>query len=177
MPQELTQALVILLLTIGGGVILPHQAHSQEELREAAKAVVFSAESMDDIVSTYPFLQDDFQKTTEYKIKNSDQPVDVLTHMYIAESRDKETGVNILFVRFVGKKGGLWCGSNSCSVDIYVDEGTGYQKANSIITSDDISISRVGRQVALFFSPPQSPETQEWVLKDHKFVASSPHLE
>lgn len=176
-PQKLAQALMALLLIMSGGVILPHQAHSQDDLRGAAKAVVFSPEqSMGQIVNTYPFLQDDFQKMTAMQNSiaenmNSDHSVEISTRISIAESRDAQTGVNILFVR---KKGELWCGSRGCRVDIYVDEGSGYQKANAITASDNISISRAGGQVALFFGPPQDPKTVEWILQGYHFVPNNP---
>lgn len=214
-PQKLAQALVVLLLIMSGGVVLPPEAHSQENgpspetiqawkdylknypamlaqynadeaaLRQAATVVVASeVKDMDDLVRTYPFLQADLQnmkdaqeKVMDYMNAHPDQTTaqspDMTPHIQVAESRDAQTGINVLFV---GKSGRLWCGSHGCSMDIYVDTGAGYQKVGSFIVHSDIYLARADGQVAVFFAPPQNQNTKEWILKDNKFVINTPPL-
>jgi len=217
-PQKPAQALLILLLTISGGMSLTHEAlaqastatasrfspalvqswkdylknypamlaqyqDAQDAHREAAKPVMASDEKkIDDLAKAYPFLRQDLQavKDLQQKIgdymskhpdKSSTQSLDTSPHIQIAESKDSQTGINIFFL---SKSGRLWCGSHGCNMDVYVDTGTGYQKAGSFIVANNIYLTRADKNVFLFAGPPDNPNTVEWILKDHKFTETTP---
>ena len=159
---------------------LAEYKQDQETRRKRAEKVIFAQDKdMDYLAKSYPFLQEDFQrvkdmqnKVTDYMNKNPDHSLDVSVHIYIAENKDSQSGINLLFVE---KKGQFYCGNHGCPTSIYVDEGEGYKKALDVI-SDDIYISKSDGQVSLFFSLPQGgkDDAPEWILKDHKFVKNDP---
>jgi len=164
-------------------VALAQYQKEQEKVRQAAKPVAASEEkNIDDLMKTYPFLQKDLQsakdiqqsmaesvsKSTDPSLKQS---LDARPHLQMAEDKDSKSGINLFFL---GKSGRLWCSAHGCPVDVYVDTGTGYQKAGSFIVSQSVYITRMDKNVFLFAAPPENPQTVEWILKDHKFVEITP---
>ena len=127
---------------------------------QGAQQVVFSEDkNMAALIQTYPFLQ----KTMKEPQKELSAPV------RIAESQGQ--GANLLFVE----------ACNGCSLDVYLDVGTGYQPANvdegpgqktamgSLYTSGTISVSRVGGVVTLFLPQPPNSPTIQWELVNGLF--------
>ena len=154
-----------------------YQEDQQAHLNKAQKVEFSNEKNMDDVLRTYPFLREDFQKVRDIQNnmiagmnQTSDHSIDVSTHMRIAESRDRQSGINVLFV---SKNGPFWCGLHGCAVTIYVDEGKGYKKTNEFI-SLDISLFRVGGQISLFVGTLGQEKPVEWIFKDHTFEKSRP---
>jgi len=160
------RAILILLLSVSAGMVLPHKADSQENREQRwkhAEEVVFSGDKgVDDLRRAYPFL----------KGEGDFQDVDASAPVRIAESRDKTTGINIFFV---STQGPLYCGSHGCSLNVYVDKGTGYKTALDIVAFDPVHISRANGQISLFFGTDNNGKIPpEWILKGNSFEANRP---
>jgi len=160
--QTFRRAILILLLSVSADMVLPHKADSQENREQRwkhAEEVVFSGDKgVDDLRKAYPFLKEDFQDV------HASAPV------RIAESLNKTTGINILFVRTLGP---LYCGSHGCSLDVYVDHGKGFRKALTVVAFDPVHISRANGQVSLLFGTDNNGKIPlEWILKGDSFEAN-----
>ena len=155
------------LLTAKDNELAAWDADRAKKLQGAQQVVFSEDKNMAALIQTYPFLR----KTMKEPEKELSAPV------RIAESQGK--GANILFVE---KHGPLFCGADGCSsLDVYLDEGAGYQPANedeysgnltpmgSYYRGGTISVSRVGGVVTLFFPQPPNTPTIQWQLINHIF--------
>jgi hypothetical protein len=127
---------------------------------QGAQQVVFSEDkNMAALIQTYPFLQ----ITMKEPQKELPAPV------YFAVSQGQ--GANLLFVETC----------NGCSLDVYLDEGTGYQIAyvdegpgqktatGSFYKGGAIYVSRIGGEITLFFEQPPNSPVMQWELINHVF--------
>lgn len=151
--------------------------------RKTAKAVTLSKDiDGEKVAKSYPVLHDDIQnvratqeKIVAYQSSHPDpskkQSLDITTLFHVGEIRDEATKTNILFF---AKDGRLWCGAHGCTIDVYIDTGAGYRKANSFIVGDQIYLTKLDGHFLLFAGPPENPQVKEWILKDGKFVENNP---
>jgi len=140
---------------------------AQQKLLQGAETIVFSQDrGTADVIRSYPFLSRSMKDING--VANS-------TLARIASSAGKGTGVNILFVY---KRGPLlpdpWCGADGCSLDVYVDDGTGYKKAlGAPYTGSGVHVLRADGQVALFIEITRTSYRtggqRELVLKGNSF--------
>jgi len=125
---------------------------------QGAQQVVFSEDpNMAALVETYPFLQ-----------AIEPQP---LSSAPVYFEQIQVTGATILFVE----------ACNGCSLDVYLDVGTGYQPAyvdegpgpattvGFFYTGGTISVSSVGGVVTLFFPQSTNGPVTQWQLENNLF--------
>jgi hypothetical protein len=147
-------------------------------LKNSSRIIFSEDQDMANLLKKYPSLQEDFKKIADMQTSvagaqaadpNAASTPNLSVHMSIAEINDRKTGVKILFVT---KTGLLFCGTRGCGLDVYVDEGSGYHQALSMVAPASLHFSDESG-VSFFIDMPDK-SAPEWVLKDHEFRMRRP---
>ena len=198
--KKLPQALLILLLSISGGIGLRQDAFAQvntdptspgnpqRDVTQGTRVLDSYSES----IAKYRQAQQELLHGAENIVFSQDRSANDLKRSYpflsgslngvnavrLAASPGNGIGVNLLFVY---KQGPLlpdrtyYCGHDGCALDVYVDDGTGYKQAlGAHYTGTGLHVSRANGQVEFFIEIPRTSYRtggqNEWVLKGNSFI-------
>jgi hypothetical protein len=128
--------------------------------------------TVESLEARYPFLKEVLADVREHNEEHENS-----TRVLTTAVRDTESNTDLLFVSVVGP---LTCGINSCQLNIFSNDGTGYKSALSVPAQAPLYAVKSDNEISLFFCSGDRQRSQ-WVLNndgrfEHKGNVTHPQI-